>query len=411
MYKKNYLLIALLGFLACDSEQEQVQITIIGEDTANIQAMMSLEDEKKKLNPNFALTPFVKNDYVHGLDELKAEVPADKLQFEADMYSEAWKELGYYYGKDGEGLMKVGYPFAINTMFLAYNKEMFEDTANKAAYQTRYGQALEVPKTWQDLVKVAAFFTDPDKGTHGICMQGDASTGTWLYYEFVNYLYGMGAKVMDKQYGWQGDENTAIELNSPEALAALELYLSLKPYNAGNYTTTEQFEQTKQLKSGKVAMAIVWSDVVYSAMNENGKWDERFAFAPVPGAKSFFAGGSFFLNKKSKHSKEVMDYVVYLMQPENQVKLAKLGLASPLRSTYADAGVQELPYIAALKESLDRGCYMLEAGPDADLIAQKIDTYVQKAWLGELTPAEALNSMQEEITTERKELFNAEVTP
>lgn len=439
--KQILAILAVLTLFSCNqSQQEKVKLTIIGENTANIQAMMSLEKDYEKKNPNvdlvfkpntwedafnksnqdfangtglydivmqynFALSPFVKNGYVHTLDTLRSMVEESDLSFESDLYQNAWKELGYYYGPSAD-LIRVGYPFAINTMLLIYNKEMFEDSANQKRYEEKYGANLEVPTTWEALRNVADFFTDSEKGTHGICMQGDGSTGTWLYYEYVNYLFGMGGKVMNKDFGWQGDANTKIELDSPESLDALKFYLSLKPFNAGNYTNVEQFEQIQQMKTGKVAMSVIWSDVVYSTLKDENGFDNRFGYAPIPGDKSFFAGGAFFVNKDTKHPKEVAEYVVYLMQPETQVELAKLGLASPLKSTYTNAEVQELPYTAALKQSLDRGCYMLEAGPDADLIAQKITTYVQKCWLGELTPEEATSKMQEEISSERPALFN-----
>lgn len=428
-------------------KEEQVILTVLGENSSNLQAMESLkadyekkanvkidfkpntfEDASNKANQdfanktglydiilqyNFSLSSFVRNNYVYPLDELTKNIPAEQLTFEKDLFPNAWQEVGYYYknpSNPSEGSIKVGYPFATNTLILVYNQNLFNDPIQKADYKKKYSEDLAVPTDWEHFKRIAEFFTQNDKQTgkktYGVSLQGAA--GGWLYYEFSNFLFGMGGAVMQKERGWQSDANTPITLTSSEAIAAAKYYKSLKPFNAGNFTTIDATEQTKILKEGNVAMAIVWSDYLYSFVyDDKGNTDTRFGFAPIPGNKSALAGGSFYINRQSRHPNEAINYVINLMQKPNQIALAKKGLISPLKSTYDDPEVQKIPYSNAVKISLERGVYMFEAGPESDLISQTITNYMQQFWDDKLSAEDALAKAKEEIEKGRVDIYKS----
>lgn len=441
---KKIVILGLIALLAtaCGQPEKGAHLTIIGENAATIQAMMALsgqyeqehqgikldfkpntyEDAFTKSNQdfangtglydivlqyNFALSSYVRNHYVLTLDELSKQVPDSLRAFEKDIFQNAWEESGYYYKNPADpagGMAKVGYPMAANTMLLMYNKDLFNNPDQQKAYLAQFGKPLQVPTNWADFKTVAQFFTQPAKSLHGVCLEG--ASGGWLYYEFVNFLYGMGGKVMQKNHGWEGDASTPLLLNSPAALKALQYYTALKPYNAGNFTNVEQAEQMKTLKAGKAAMGIVWSDVLYQAVQSTPDFNKHFAFAPIPGNISILSGCSVFISRKSKDPAAAFRYVIDLMQPKVQAALAKKGLCSPLRTAYDDPEVQKLPYTTALKSSLLRGVYTLEAGPDATMISDKMTSYIQKAWSNELTPQKALDQLQADVVAGRKQLFS-----
>lgn len=432
--------IAILFFTSCDNKD--AKLTIIGENSSSIQSMQTLQKEYEAksgvkldfkpnsfedafnksnqdfanktglydivLQYNFSLSSFVRNDYVYKLDELKKESANTSYDFESDIFSNVWKEVGYYYKNpsnpnDNESEV-ISYPFAANTMLLVYNQELFNDPEQKKNFQAKYGRELSVPTDMESFKQVAEFFTQPDKGLSGVCLQG--ATGGWLYYEWCSFLQGFDGKVLDKNQGWQGNENTPVLLANEAGIAATEYYKSLKPYNAGNFVTTDGVEQRNILKKGKVAMGIIWSDYAWGLIDDgNGKMDNRFAFTPTPGTKSMIAGGSYFINKQSKHKKEAFEYITYLLQKETQVKMIQQGLCAPTMSAYDAPEAQKVAYVPALKTSLLRAEYMLEAGPDADLINNVITTYIQKIWNNEIGVKEGLNAAKAEIEKERKPLF------
>ena len=433
----------LFGFLilfgACT--QRESKLTILGENSSTIQSMQSLKNEYEKtyqvkldfkpnsfedafnkanqdfanktglydivLQYNFSLSSFVRNNYVYKLNELKAETPADN-NFENDIFENIWKEVGYYYSNpedpDDINIEQVAYPFAANTMLLVYNKELFNDPVQKKAYFTKYGEELNVPDNLVSFKNIAAFFTQPDKELQGVCLQG--STGGWLYYEWCSFVQSFGGKVLDKDQGWQGNANTPVLLTETEVIQATNYYKSLKPYNAGSFFATDGVEQRNIIKKGKVAMGIIWSDYMWGLIeDDNGKIDNRFGFTTTPGDKSMIAGGSFFINRQSENSEVAFKYVQYLLQKENQVKMIQHGLCSPLKSAYDAPEVQSVPYVSALKKSLQRAEYMLEAGPDADLINNVITKYIQKIWRGDINTEDGLKAAKEEIEKERMLLY------
>jgi len=437
-----FLTLALIVLFGACAQKKETALTILGENSATIQAMQFFKTDYESKHPvkldfkpntfedaftkgnqdfanktgqydivlqyNFSLSSFVKNAYVYKLGELKSKSNDSHYEFENDIFENVWREVGYYYADprnpDENSVEPIAYPFAANTMLLVYNKDLFNDPAQKKAYKLKYGEELKAPTDMNSFKRVAEFFTQPDKGLHGVSLQG--ATGGWLYYEWCAFVQGFNGKVLDKDHGWRGNASTPVLLATPEVTAATSYYISLKPYNAGNFTTVDGVEQRNIIKQGKVAMGIIWSDYVWGLLDDgNGKMDGRFGFTPTPGTKSMIAGGSFYINRQSKHSDAVFQYVKYLLQKETQVKMLQRGLCSPIKSAYDAAEVQNIPFVPALKASLERAVYMLEAGPDADLINNTITTYVQKAWGGQVSVKNGLKMAKEEIERERTKFY------
>ncbi len=439
-----YTLLAflLVILLLCSCRKNESKLTILGENSSNIHSMQalqsdyeeksgvkldfkshSLEDAFNKSNEdfanrtglydlilqyNFSLSSFVRNDYVYKLSELKTETINNNFEFENDIFPNVWKEVGYYYKNpkqpNDKEIEPISYPFAANTILLVYNQDLFNDAEQKKNFKAKYGRELTVPNDLKSFREVAEFFTQPDKDLKGVVLQG--AIGGWLYFEWCSFLQGFGGKVLDKNQGWQGNENTPVLIANEQAISATEYYKSLKPFNAGNFVTTDAVEQQIILKKGNVAMGLIWSDYALGLIDKgNGEIDTRFAFAPTPGDKSMIAGGAYYINKQSKMKKEAFDYMVYLLQKENQVKMIQQGLCAPTMSAYDAPEAQKVLYVHALKTSLLRAEYMLEAGPDADLINNVITTYIQKIWNGELDIKKGLNAAKVEIEKDRKVLF------
>jgi multiple sugar transport system substrate-binding protein len=419
----------------------ETRVVIVGEDASNMRALQALEQEYEEqsgvqlefrpfsfedafnrvnqdlangtglydiiMQYNFSLSSFVRNDYVFLVEDLVQGIDPGVLAFEQDLYPNAWAEVGFYYRVpgviDGE-IAKVGYPFAANTMLLAYNRELFDDPEQRAGFRDRFQRELVPPTNWQQYREIAEYFTQTENSLYGVCLQG--ASGGWLYYEWANFLFGMGGTVMKKSRGWEGAEETEVLADSPESVAATEFYVGLKPFNVGVFSTVGAYEQLRIMKEGNVAMVIMWSDLVPDLLEtDQGGYDTRFGFAPIPGPVSGLAGGAFFINKDTDVRQEALDYILWVMQEDTQVALLKRGLISPLRTAYQDPEVQSIPYIDALRRSLERGVYMFEAGPDAELINQTLTTYLQRIWDGQISVPEGLRHAKAEIETQRQRFF------
>lgn len=423
------------------SDPDSVTITILGEDSSNLRAIAGLEKEYEAthnvdlkfvaeefgqvleksnrdfanhsrlydivLQYNFALSHFVRNNYVYTLNELEVLAPSlAQEEFKSDLYEEPWQEVGFYYSdasNPASGSVAVGYPFAANSMLLAYNQSMFSNIDNKNRFKDQFGRELAPPKSWEELLYIAKFFTDDSRDTKGIALQG--ANGGWLYYEWCNVLFGMGGKVMEKNRGWAGNLSTQVTLDTDASIMAADFYLSLKPFNAGDYFSTGAAEQREIMLNGNVAMAIMWSDYLYELVEKGKIKNLIFGFEPIPGSVSMLAGGAYYVNRDSDNPKEAAEFIAYVMQPEVQARLIFQGLNSGVKSSYDSVNPNEIPYISALRKSLERGVYMLEAGPDADAIQMIITEELQKAWRGGQTGVEAMHKAQQRIETERERIW------
>ena len=126
------LFAATIFLTSCNScNKKQVTLTVLGENSSNLQAMEALKGDYEKnsnvkiefkpntfedafskanqdfanktglydivLQYNFSLSSFVRNGYVSNIDELSKGIPADQKSFESDLFPNAWQEVGYYY--------------------------------------------------------------------------------------------------------------------------------------------------------------------------------------------------------------------------------------------------------------------------------------------------------------------------
>lgn len=428
---------------------DKVTLTILGEDIPTTKAMQQLKEDYESrhadthlnfvldgyetmvqkanhdlanatgvydviLQYNTALANYVGNNYVKTLADYKASKGIDNpLDFEKDLFQQGWKEVGWYRRSASSPKEPFGIPFASNTMLLVYNKRLFGDADLKSAYQQLYGVELLPPTTWDELLQTAEFFTSSEKSTFGIALQGSPY---WIYYEWANFAFGMGGGVMDKSLGWVSEEDTPLLLTHEKTIDATHLYFKLSRFDASvDFLSTDAVTQRDRIKQGDVALGIIWSDVAYGLLVGNVSMSDTFGFLPIPGQVSMLAGGSYYVNKQSKNWERAFSYIIDQMSLSNQVKLLRLGLCSPRKSAYEDPDVlRDIPYVPALKQSLERGVYMLEAGPDADAIIVVISDTLQDLWqrqreadatLTRKTIEKALRSAEQEITVQRREIF------
>ncbi|MCC7210016.1 MAG: extracellular solute-binding protein [Anaerolineae bacterium] len=161
------------------------------------------------------------------------------------------------YGKFGSDYYAL--PYDGDVLALFYRTDLFENADEQAAFQAEFGYPLAVPETWQQYMDVARFFTrDAGETLAGQTLAepfyGTATYGQrdFQYAWYLNYAASMGFQYFD------ADMNPLV--NSPEAVAALEMYKQEFQY-APPETITFGFDQLQAaFLNGQVAMEIQWTD-------------------------------------------------------------------------------------------------------------------------------------------------------
>jgi multiple sugar transport system substrate-binding protein len=178
----------------------------------------------KQIEP---LTAYLENPAVSDAKQLALDDFIPKVFYDTAVYNRDQSQLEYSGSTDkvdvagikSAGFEIYGLPIQANALTLTYRKDLFESTAEQAAFKTKYGRDLAVPKTWDEFKDVASFFTRPSDRLYGTTLM--AGTGDWATDDFKTLLAGFGGngKMVDGQF--------ARKFNSPEGIAALTYYSDL----------------------------------------------------------------------------------------------------------------------------------------------------------------------------------------
>jgi len=335
-----------------------------------------------------ALGKFARQGHIFKMETLTHSLPPSawgKFKPAKDLFPNVWNELSWY------DSTCYGYPFAANTMYMWYRKDLLTAPAEKSAFRTRFGYDLKAPETWQQYRDIAEFFTRPSEGLYGTAIQGKRHPAVW--YEWLNFSFSFGGGVMDKKHGW---EYGPIVVNSPENIQATKFYKSLlafSPPGATNYTWDDALTSMQQ---GKIALAVMWSDAVAGLEDpKSSRVAGKMGYAPLPagprGSMAQIAGGSYFVSRYSKHPGESIKFILWLMQPENQVKQQLHGGSSAAQDTYLNVDVSKIPYTQAQLESLKRARYMTDSVPETDQISDILQVNLSEILTGQTTVEIGLN--------------------
>jgi len=80
-----------------------------------------------------------------------------------------------------------------------YRTDLFGDFAEQSAFRLRFGYELAPPKTWDEFVDIAQFFTRPEKGLWGCCLAGFPDAHNNIY-DFMLHLWSRGGQLMDADF-------------------------------------------------------------------------------------------------------------------------------------------------------------------------------------------------------------------
>lgn len=231
-----------------------------------------------------------------------------------------------YYGEYPQGSGNYyAYPTEGDANGWAYRTDLFENPDEMAAFEAAYGYPLAIPQTWEELRDIAEFFTRPDEGLYGIGVytQDDYDAITM---GFENIMFSYGADWKD------ADNNVLGVVNSPESVAALELYKEL--YSFAPPGTNDAFfqEMNDAYMNGQAAMIMnyfAFFPVLTSDQNQFKDVTGFFSMPAGPGGERFAALGGQGISINSyiddARKQASFDFIEWFATPEVQQRWAELG--------------------------------------------------------------------------------------
>lgn len=280
-------------------------------------------------------------------------------------------------------------------MFFAYRQDLFDNADEQAAFKTKYGYDLTVPKDWETYRDIAEFFTRKageklagetlTQDFYGVSMSGkrhDATTCEWL-----NYAWSFGGEIFDE------DGNIAI--NSDKNVKALEYYNNLKKYAPPGVTEKTWDEQTTEMQQSIAAMAIIFNDCTPALENKDeSKVVGKMGYGAVPVGEvpaAHYGAWSYFIPAKAANPEAAWIFLQWFNTPEVQKNIALDGAFPNLYSVYGDPELNALPYweasMAAYEISTTRPRI-----PQWNEMNEELMLELSKVMSDQSTPKEALDA-------------------
>ena len=275
-------------------------------------------------------------------------------------------------------------PYVGNSQLFFYRKDLFD----------KHG--LKEPASWSEVL-AAARAIDERAGDgsrlHGYVMR--AEQGNAVVADFLPIFWAYGAEMFD--------ESGKPSINSDEGIAALKIMLELGRHAPPGYASFNADEVSAHLLQGSAAMSINWPAWI-SAFSDpaRSRVVGKMAFTTLPGEKrpgrAEIGNWLIAIPKGSRNAEAAFDFLAWATAPEQMKQSALRGNPPTRRSVFTDPELlAKFPAYPAQLRSLETS----RPRPRTPLwneIENTFGIFLSKANSGALTPEEAMNQANAEVT-------------
>ena len=347
-----------------------VQTTIDGGGDAPALAVMLATD----------LFDLANAEYIEPLTTMLSEM-SDSDAYIAD-FLPAFLENSYYQDE------MWSLPFQRSAVVLYYNADLF----SKAG--------LDIPKDWQSLAETAEALTVRDGDN--VTRWGIEWPSGWPYWLFQPLAMGGGQNIV-------GSSDTTVFFDNQGVIDAIEYYISL----SAEYGATPAGVQASwgnavpNFVSGNTAMIVHSSGSLSSVLAQA---PFKVGVMGIPGKKrgtsfSVPGGGNIYLlsGLSDAERQAAFDFAVFLTDPAKAADFSiNTGYIATRFSAFDQPAMKE--YIAANPQAGENRGILSSAGKELSLqnlgqVRSIFHNYLQAAYNGEMSPAAAMRSAQQEADT------------
>jgi multiple sugar transport system substrate-binding protein len=341
--------------------------------------------------PPYFLGDFVALKFLRELDQYKSLLDPELADYLPAYRDPVIKRNGKTYALMYDGDM----------LQVAYRTDLFDDPKERQDFKAKHGYELAPPKTWDQYMDIAAFFTRPPKlyGTAFYAARG------FCYAWFVNIFAGLGGKWFDN------DMKPGI--NTETGVKALETLVKMKEYSPPNILQIDYPTLNEVFLNGSTAMVVQWDDLALKVENPKmSKVVGRGGFAPCPVRSYMPYSRVMAVSAFSKTPEDAYRLAAYMQLPEVSITYVydpECGQDPYRASQLKDDAVKNhegkptmdataaKSYVNAIREGLKAGYPELSI-PGAPRYLDILDLYVSQALAGSLAPKAALDNAAREWT-------------
>lgn len=307
-----------------------------------------------------------------------------------------------------------------------YRVDLFTDPSTREAYRRETGYELDPPTTWEDYLRVAAFF-NRRKGPDGRSLHGTAEAFQSSGQRIWTFFSHAASYVVHQNVpgGMFFDPDTMVPaIDSAGWVRALKEYIQAREYAGPDAARLSSADVRRLFGDGEAAMAIDWTDIGPLAVGSTSELTgEQVGFFALPGSRDcwnpirgawdhyadvwrvpFLAFGGWVaaVPASSPHVEDAWNYVAWLASPAASIGDVTNGYSgiNPYRFSHLsdpDVWRAVMPrraadaYLGVLRDALAAPVVAQDLRlPGTEAYLESLDREIGRALDGEISPEEAL---------------------
>jgi len=237
----------------------------------------------------------------------------------------------------------VGMPVWTNSEILFYRTDLFEDPANQADFEAKYGYPLAPPTDWEQYRDVAEFFTRDTDGDGQVDLYGTDVKGA-VETEWLATVSQAGEEhmVLDAESG-------EVTIADAEHREALDFYTSLLPFAPTGAAQLDWAGAQNLFYQGNLAMMRFWGHA-YRGTPDDSVVKDSIGVAPMIAGPGGIAGvpGAWYLSVPRAGAKqdEAKEFIQFAYEHNDLSADTSLGLVarkSAFEAKSGEAGYENYP--------------------------------------------------------------------
>lgn len=283
----------------------------------------------------------------------------------------------------------LGAPQYYNFPVVYYRADLFNDPAEKEAFNAEYGRELAPPESLDEMVELATFFNRPDEGMYGTCLGGvDWS----VFIDDTYFTYAQDANFGNLETG-------ALTLDIPEQIKSLEMIDELTKLSPPGWEAMSFFDCDNQMQAGTVAIYQNW---LYAWRTLGETMGDTLAMAPPPGVKTHLGAMIATIPDNAPNPDGAGEFIKWMLSDDYQ--LSQVESTGNLPVTEAQQNSPEfskaLPELEMLKTVASRLTYLYTTWSGE--LSSGVAEAIAKVYTGEMTAEEAASWLQNDKFAGRK---------
>jgi ABC-type glycerol-3-phosphate transport system substrate-binding protein len=359
--------------------------------------------------------PFHEDMAAGFIEPLEDYIASDPEANTDDFVTTLFNTYGMWEGK------LYGLPYNPDVYSMYYRKDLFNDPTIQESFKEKNGKDLKVPETADELIEVARFFTkkfNPDSPVdYGWVFWGGGCGGKCAHWIWASRLVVYGGSYFD--------ENYHPNFNNEAGMKAMEVSLALQECSPPNVASYNWTEMNTDFIQGKAAMMEQWPSIAATLETEESYLGTSEVVGKVGYAVpagdlvngqlkrcAVLGGATIAMSKYAKDKELAYRFLSFATSQEGEALKLQAGVNPCRNSSYEDESLLAnspeyiREFFPVIHESLKVANITAQVSlpPVGAELQTILGITMNKVWLGELEPQEALDHIEEEwITALKKE--------